>query len=298
MKRRNFTKIQKVKQHKKGRFSNPYFKHKKIKKARRFRLLLILIFILVIATPIIIIASPLFKIQNVNISGLTTINEEEVLNVVENQIQERRFGLFNQSKSIFFNHAKLNKTLQEKYDFLSLEIEVKNRSIYIKIEERISHLIWISSAEMYVLSLDGIVLRRLHDFEQQQINERLGLPSINVESDFFATIAPTMPIVFDDSNSEVTIDNPAMPVVNVQVIIDFDKEIRKLLIRPKTYGIENPNSSWLQIDTNMSFNIKIDGNDSAENQISMLKYVIQERENELNQAQHIDLRFGKYVFVK
>ena len=101
MKRRNFLKIQREKDHKQGKFSNPFFRQRKLKKAKKARRLFILVLLVVIAIPIAVIASPLYRISTADVSGLTTIKEQDVLHVVEEQLGKKRVGVFSQRNRFF-----------------------------------------------------------------------------------------------------------------------------------------------------------------------------------------------------
>ena len=81
------------------------------------------------------------------------------------------------------------------------------------------------------------------------------------------------------------------------VVIDFDIGARRLLIHPKTYGVEAPGSPWMRVDTDMAYDLLFDGTKDVEEQIETLRSVLQDNEG-LEAQEYIDLRFGNRIFVK
>ena len=145
------------------------------------------------------IASPLYRISDVSIAGLTTIPEQEVLDLIESQLASKRLNIFSQRNKVFFNERLLEETLNDTYQFSRLEIDSKRKSIHIISEEKISEVVWVSGEEMYFLDLDGVSVRTLYDVEKAQVHARLGLPAIEIEDAPEIILAPTIPIIYDDS---------------------------------------------------------------------------------------------------
>ncbi len=297
MKRRNFSRIQRLEEHGRGKFINPYFQHRNIRRTKRLRLLVAAFFVLTLAAPVAVVASPLYRIKTITVAGLTTIPEQDVTAFVEAMLEKKRIGVFSQRNRIFLPVEVLKNELQQTYQFSQLAVDVNRTAIHVFVEEKISEVVWVTGDQMYFLDLDGTIVRELYTQERQQIDQRLGRELVDPLEETGAVLAPTMPIIFDDSNTSVIVGtNPIQPIT-VSHVIDFDKGIRKLIIHPKTYGLPSQGTSWMRIDTDMAYDILFDATLDTEAQWEVLRSVLQGQEGLLAE-EYIDIRFGNRVFVK
>ena len=222
MKRRNFLTTHQKTIYKRKRFKNPYFKKRK-KRAWRTFFLFLSLFLITCSIPLALGFAPVFKIHEIQIQGLTSITQENVESIVQNQLQKKRYLIFPQNTRFFLKTSQLKNELQKVFDFDTLEIYIENQRIHIQVEERIQGLIWNSQGQYQFIDLEGMIIGSLDESEVTQINQRLNIVAPISDNELETTLQPTMPIIVDISQTDIAVDQQIFSHEIVQNIIDFDK---------------------------------------------------------------------------
>ncbi|MCH8049188.1 hypothetical protein IH979_00565 [Patescibacteria group bacterium] len=300
MKRRNFLKSQHIRQYRAQRFQNPYFKNE-VKKRGRWKKILIFVTILmvIVAIPALFIATPILKISAVNVQGLSTIPNSDIEQIVQYQFDTKRWGIFPQNHLLFFNKQMLHDRLQEEYNFITLKTKLHGKTLEIVAEERITSLVWISEAAWHFIDLEGMITRSLFEQESNIIKERLGMAATPIEEGQANMVMhPTMPIIKDLSLDEIETGQQVLSSAAVESILTFDQAVRRLILDPFQYEIEEPKAQWMTLKTKNGFDILFDLKHEIEKQKNTLGIILSEYNERLEEISYIDLRFGNHVFVK
>jgi hypothetical protein len=80
--------------------------------------------------------------------------------------------------------------------------------------------------------------------------------------------------------------------------VAFDEGLRLLLIVPKEYETENVEAPWFTVRSDQPYAILFDAKQSTDEQLIVLKTVLDEYFATQQDSKYIDVRFGQRVFVK
>ncbi|MDP2631310.1 MAG: hypothetical protein Q8P30_00900 [Candidatus Uhrbacteria bacterium] len=282
MNRRNFTKSHQTKVYESRRFENPFFQDKKRFKFPWKKIFAsILVLITLSGFVYFIFYSPLFRINSIAITGLTTISTESVEDVIENTFLEKRLLVLPKDNRFIFQSDDLHSALQDAFDFAELDITQHGNAIEISLEERITSILWVSGDRYVIADLDGNVIEDLVANEEGVID----LPS-------------AIPKVFDASFSEIALGDYVLAEYIIQNIITFDSGVRKLNFEPEGYEIESPEFTWFTVKTTSGLDLMFDAGKGTEVQLLALEVTLREHKDDLAELEYIDLRFGDHVYVK
>jgi len=300
MKRRNFLKTQHVRQYQSERYNNPFFR--RARKGPKWKLFMLIFLFLAVWGGVIymLFFSRILYVQTVGIQGLTTIPQNEVEQLVWDHLYDKRYLVFSQQHKLFLNKKALYNKLQSEYNFVTLEISIRQGQVNILAEERITSLVWITNSGWYFIDLDGTTTRELFVQEANIVRERLGhaMAPVENEQELTAALHPTMPIIEDMSKTEVGAATNVITSEAVTGVLEFDKAVRSHVLSPYIYQIEKPGAPWMAVKLESGFEIYFDLQSDLQTQIQTLDIVLEEYNERLAELTYIDLRFGNHVYVK
>lgn len=145
--------------------SNPFFRSKpkgKRPHPRRFRLFLILALFIVLVAVWFFLAAPLWRLEKIEISGLTRSPADNLRQIIWNQTKERRFLFFRQDNIFLFDYRPAEKIVFSAFNFSGLEIKKKlpNR-LQISVVERPIFFIFQEGSNIFYSSQDGYIIKEL-----------------------------------------------------------------------------------------------------------------------------------------
>lgn len=297
MNRRNFSSFSKRRKsnfkkidYKNKDFKNPFFQNKKRSFSKpnlsaflivvKSRLTIIAISIIIIAGIYLLFFSTLCEIKQINISGLSRIDQEEVMGLVREQKNRKRFWILPQSNLLIFKKNELEQRLKNRYDFSSVKIEKDfPKTIDIKIQEKSPVLVWLEEGIYYSADADGHIISEIS--------------ALDVKKDIYPVIENKtsqkidgQQIVFDKEKIAYSTELFSIFVADVpdikieKFILDDDAKTLKLKIvnGPEVY-----------------FNIEED----AHMQINKLLITKNERlKNDFFNKTYIDLRYGDRIYYR
>jgi cell division septal protein FtsQ len=275
----SYKKIKKDYQHK--NFNNPFF-HKKNKgaEAKRWRWLLIAIILLILTAIWFIFAAPLWRLEEINVSGLTRVSDTELRRVINDEMQNRRGLLFTEKNIFLFRSAAATENILAAYNFSGAEITKKlPRALEVKVTERPYSFIFQEGSNYYYASSDAYIIKDPAVAEEDKTrylvleNKNFGTmitasEKINVASDY-------LNFVLDLSRRLA-----AYPELAVEKFI-IDQEFNTIKVK----FISGPI---------VFFNTK----EEAGLQVNRLWLVKKEKiKDNFSRTNYIDLRYGDKIFV-
>lgn len=285
-KRRKFTKLD----YREKKYQNPFFQNKKssFKKIDlkhffaliKSRLTIIGISIIIILGVYLFFFSSLFEIKKTNLSGLSRIEEKEILNLINIQKEKNFLLLFKQKNLLILNKDQLAENFEKKYEFAKIEIEKKfPNTLNIKIQEKSLALIWLEEGIYYNTDIDGRIISEVSP--------------LDISKDIYPIIEnkteqniENYQINFDKQKIDYALDLFSEFIIDVPDIklekIIFDKDIDAIKIRvaggPEIY-----------------FNLQEDLNKQINKLITIKNEILK---NDFYQKTYIDLRYGERVYYR
>lgn len=300
IKRRNFLKDQSVRAYGGNRFRNPYFQ--KGEAWPRWKIIaLVFIFLLIILGSFgYLLFGPWLKIQQIEITGLTTVPQSEVEVLARAQLSSRRWLFLPGDQRWIFDEELLKNNLTERFHFEELTTQIEGKKLKIYATERISAIAWQNQDRYYLLGLDGQPTTELDQVTINSLKTRLGEDPVAIDPSFAdrapLILAPTMPIVRDQAGIEIAMAVTVIKPEYVQYLIDWDNKIRAGELQPTYYTVGD--NDWMFMNTTSGLRILFDLNTPLEEQGRALEIVLAEYQDRLSELSYIDVRFGNNVFIK
>lgn len=253
------------------RFVNPYFE----KKQKRFNTKLYLQVILAIFLIYLVFYSDLFKIKNINISGLDIISEGEIKPLIEQRLSGWRFLVFPANNMLFLDKDAIERDINAKFRLQELSINRAWRSLKVNLKEDVSYVI-VYNQKFYFADGDGIIQKEIDTERAKDYWDRF--PILNV------------------GQPQISIGDHIISKKIIGYVLDLDKQLKAAGIYPKGYESGGPDQVNLVAREGWKafFDTASDIKDSVEN----LQLILKEKVPDKNQLEYIDLRFGNKVFMK
>lgn len=301
MKKRNFFQRIQKKRYESQRFKNPYFQKDDQKVKKPF---LIIIFSIVGAIFIIVFILRLAstQIENVSITGLQTISQEEVSQLVIDYLGERRFLIFKQSNKLFLNQDGLRQMLDNHYAFEEFNLVIEKSVINLTLKEKTSQLLWKTDGIIYYVDLQGSLTRSLTEPELAILN---GLIDESPPADGEENAIPKppdpltlLPIFIDLNNSKVSVGDSVLSQEEIQNIFRFHEHLLAQGISSEETRIDRLAGKWIAVRTGVGYDILFDATGDIDAQAANLETLFRETVSDTTQLDYIDLRFGDHVYYK
>ncbi len=140
---------------------NPFFKKTKKKPEKNILILVFVsIFLFIIFLLWLFLSSPIWKINKVEVEGLTRFSDSDLKNKIFEQTIKSRYGLFSQSNIWLFNKSEVEKNILAAYNFSSLKIVKKPaHTLLIKVGERPYSFIFQEGSGLFYASIDAYIIR-------------------------------------------------------------------------------------------------------------------------------------------
>ena len=288
------------KDYQKKTFRNPFLSRaEQSKKPRRLRWNKAAVlggFIFFIIGLKLISGAEVFQIKKVEVIGNKRLSVSEIEQVVLKQLDERKYWLFEQSSILFFDKSQAKKILEENFLFESLKIKKKYfNKIIVEVEERQSGVAWISGASQHFLDLEGIALRAI-DFSGDVTIENTGNGTDVIRSEISSG---RFPVIYDQSNSEVSIGQLVASSDPVNFVIILSKEFEVTAdFEISHFNVERPFSREVSLVTKEGWEAKFKIDDEPIGQARLLSSVVDQKVSDRKGLEYIDLRFGEKIFYK
>lgn len=270
------------------KYQNPFFRkrRRKVKQISwKVKLLIVGIILLLLGVGWLLFFHQYFNIDNVIVKGSERIDEYKIYNIIDKQLQKKKFFFFDQQNIFSFSKRQTRNEILKSYYVADLKIKKKwPRTIEVSFSERIPVAVWCEDDKYYYIDSNLSVLSQIESLEIST-NKYIVLKNVDSESQ----------IKSEKIVKKVTIGEEYL---NFGLILAKKSHEINLAI-DNTFEINEQESS---INMNVSNGPKIYFNveeDLAE-QFKKLEILLTEKlkGERLLKLNYIDLRFGDKIYYK
>lgn len=294
MKKRNFLHRTQKKRYKAGKFKNPYF-DKNSRKIFSIIFPVIGAIIGLIILTVFLFIHPNMNITNVEVNGIKYIDKQTIKQEIDTYIHDSYLFIFKKRNIFLFNKKELAERLESKFAFDELSISLKKKQITIHLTERISQLLWTTNDTLYVVDLNGVVVRELSNIELELLNAEItDLTKMTKEK----LMLDELPIFFDKNNILINIGDSVLTKQEIKNIFEFHEHLKLQKIEFTKTNIDRLAGKWIGVKTKDGYDILFDSTSDIKQQAINLKTILLEKIDDKSKLNYIDLRFGDHVYFK
>lgn len=217
-----------------------------------------------------------FKLTDINVDGGGQITKNLIIELTQQQAQERRFILFTQDKLPFFNKHQLQQTIEQQVVLNDLKIDKDYRhGLHISFTERQSEYYLMNQGQFFTLDAQGNLISVLSEIpasstlpvlSYQEKNLTIGMAL--TDSDYLAQIA--------DLQQNWPIEG--FRISRFEITADYGKEI--------------------QFVTDKGFTVYLSRQYDLQTQLSNLQQLYQDSIADKKAVEYIDLRLEGWIYYK
>ena len=277
--------------------------YKKPQKRRSIKLWILILFIVLSGWVTLVGRLPYFKIKEAFYNGLNIIKKEEISAVVAEYLN--RGKIFPHDSYFFFRTGGLEKIIQEKYSLSKLEIEKQFPNVLmIRIEEKISSIIYDNGRDYFLLDGDGTAIKYLGKVDEL-LPAAVANASTTTSTRKEAFHTPdyrklrrecgAYPIVFDLNNSTTTEKQTnVFPKELIAKIINWQERLEgESMVKPRYFVYTGPFAE-VMVSTQEGFDIYFSLQTDFESQLLALKAVLQKN----NPKEYVKILSPQRVYWK
>ena len=290
-----FQKFQK-KRYAPDRYKNPYFRRKN-KKNWWPIIVIVACIVLLVAGGVYLLRAGRFNIKNVQVQGTETIDPSNIVSITNQHLSKSKWWFFSNENIILFSKESLRNELNGKYAFETLEIERRDTSLVIRVDEKTSELLWYTEDIPHLIDLQGNVIRRLTEQEIGLLTPNREEGRENEPSNKAKRLR-SLPVFKDINNNSV---DPGMSVLKqqeVENIFTFQKHLQAQNIGFREVQVDRLAGKWMSVLTDAGYRILFDPMGDMDQQAINLQTILRESVEQPQELKYIDLRFGDRVYVK
>lgn len=292
MQHRNFTRVAHAKSYAGGRLRNPFFNHE----PRQINPWLLLIGAGIISLGLFagFLYLPFLQYDQLNITGLTTLESSEVESTVNGILEHNRWLIVPGRQLVFMNSARVIKELNSKFNFASIELSRAKRQLSIKAVERITQVTWLSGAKVYLLDLSGLAVA---EASPEIVANVIARKDSAVEVPIAPGVQPTIPIIINAKDEVVTVGQSILDVSRLTNILLLDSSLRDRGLVPRSYTFTDAGQPWLTVQTD-SVSLLVDVTQGIVQAMSMFDTYRTQGDVSFTTLEYIDLRFGNHLYIQ
>ncbi len=270
---------------KKNKYQNPFLpKRNKLdidRQRRKKRIFLIsLIFFILIGLIYFILYASLWRIKKISISGT---QKTEIITEIRLAVQKNKsglyFGLIPKDNILFFNVRTLEKKIND--DIVLERLEIKKKlfsSLEIMVKEKLPVLIWNEKNNYYYIDKAGVVMGA-RKFEELKFD----LPFINY-----------------GTTTQIIVGRKIMTEMDIEFIqrllVKFKKIFKEIQIIQTVIDKKSKNIFYFYTNQGWYFILKLNSN--VEVSINNLKRLLEQKIDNVNNLEYVDLRIEDRIFYK
>lgn len=126
---------------------------------------------------IVLFVQPTFYLQQVSVSGTEEIQPQDLRVIVNDYFQKRSLFGIKRSHVFFFNEAKVEEVIRERYglETITFETHWPSKSVEIALKEKSSILVYSVNDQFFTIDKKGTVIR---ETDLEQLAEKEEVPTI------------------------------------------------------------------------------------------------------------------------
>lgn len=239
--------------------------------------------ILFVVITTLMLGHSVFQIQHIEITGRQTINRLVLEDSIRQYLDENAFFFFHRSNQFLFSSEQLASILEQAFALATVTIGIQERNVFIHLEERTSNLIWQTQNRLYVVDLEGIVVRAITDEESTTATPRS---------------TKELPLFIDLNNVPVEIGSQVLSAMEIENAIQFYTHLEEAEMRSIQTELDRLAGKWAKVQTEQGFDILIDLAGDIDLQYRNLVTLLKDQIPNPSELNYIDLRFGDKVYYK
>lgn len=259
---------------------NPFFhKKKKGTKKKHWYMIIISIIIFFIVIVWFFAFSNFWKLNNVEVNGLTRRSDNDLKMIINAQSTERRYIFFKQTNILFFDTKKAGKKILSDFNFTNVEVKVKwPHTLKINVFERPYAFIFQEGTNYFYASSDAFLIKEVNvnpeDLKKYFVLENKTPVSL-IKQDKIDIPGDYLGFILNLSSSLAKY--PELVAEKYQVDLGYRSVNVKFVNGPTVY-----------------FNTKLVAAEQLERLILVKKEKIKDNFSKVN---YIDLRYGDRIFI-
>lgn len=230
-----------------------------------------------------IFGHPMFRIDQIEILGVEYLDKVALESVISTHLQDSRLIFFNRSNRFLFSAEELSRLLTEQFALANTTIALQEGTLFIQLEERTSNLFWKTQEKLFVVDLEGVVVREVIDSDDSILQQ--------------ANLSE-LPIFIDTNNVAVDIGSLVLTPMEIEQAFMFFEDLHKANIGYTYIEVDRLAGKWVKLMTEQGYSILFDLTGNIDEQFQHLSAVLQEQVDDPTTLEYIDLRFGDKVYFK
>lgn len=265
--------------------NNPFFRSKKKNKdkikSKKTSLLILILSLFVVTALYVLFFSSYLKIQNIELRGLSRVDNSLLLDIVNRQTQSKRWLFFSENNLLILNVQELNSSIQAEFKLASIKIS-KNlpNTLLIEVEERKVAFIWKENEDYLFSDSQGCLIREplleaelLLDYpvltNELELNYLDNSDCLDLDASYFETMFDLYDQLQDYSE------------------IDF------------LYFVLSEERNSLTVDLEFGPKVIFNTKEDLLKQVNKLLAIkVEQKEEDFLALEYIDLRFGDLIYFK
>lgn len=280
------------------RFRNPLRIKKGIFKFKLFKVINLILIIGILASLYFFILSDFYNITNVEVSSNQIISTDDILEITNNYLTQKRLLVFKNKNIFLFNRNKLGDKINEVVILEDLKIEkILPNTIRITLNEKDAAIKWLTNQQEYLVDKNGLIIKRFYKLATPGIFQLTGNNDVNNQNQK----ADNFLKINNLANENINLNDHVLTNKNIDFIFNLEKEISDLdYLDLKEITVPNNFPQYLTIKVNNGWQIHFNLVDSIDNQLNRLTILINEKiqKGNLSGLDYIDLRLGESIYYK
>ncbi|MDD2807763.1 MAG: hypothetical protein PHW95_04570 [Patescibacteria group bacterium] len=284
--------MRKKRDYNKKNFQNPFFPAKV--NGSKGRRKMVIFFGVVSPLILLIILSFFLRIKNINISGGSESEINEIRNMAQAEMDSRRFFIFDEHSLIFFNKNKLAKSATAIESVYSIAVaKTFPDTLDISINNKAVSAILISNGIKYYLDDSGVAIKIEDTTDVVIENGGNNTQVVRLKSD-----SDSYPTIMIDNLSKIRIGSEVIEKGKLDFILAIDSAVKKRGgFTPTSYTL-NLITSELDLLVNDGWQVKFDAQGKALEQLDSLYLVLNNKVSDKTLLHYIDVRYGDKIFYQ
>ncbi len=244
-----------------------------------------------------LLSAPAFAYADVRVEGTETIPAADVERDVRAYMEEPVLRAFRHANRFLFDADALRDRLSAAYPFDRVTVEAKGKGVSVRVRERQSELLWRSGGRLWLVDLQGAVIRPLSE------EETVGIAGPAPAWEPGAPLPPLLRLkrlqTFVDVNGEdVAVGGSVLSAAEVSGIRQVQDKLLDLGIPFTETRVDRIAGQRVSIRALSGYDILINPLGDPAAQADRLAALLRNTIKQPKTLEYVDLRFGDHVYYK